>query len=78
MPGLDGPQVLVVAPIPDDGCLVGDVPVILYCANVTILSWEQCSAAYPGSVKDTMVCAAMKNGGTESCEVRWGDREVPV
>ncbi|XP_060113972.1 trypsin-like [Heteronotia binoei] len=51
------------------------VPLVLYCANVKIVSHHQCEAEYPGQVSRKMVCAAALEGGTDSCE---GDSGGPL
>ncbi|XP_015280522.1 PREDICTED: kallikrein-15-like, partial [Gekko japonicus] len=45
-----------------------DIPLVLYCANVRIISHNQCEAEYPGKVNRKMVCAAALQRGTDSCE----------
>uniref|UniRef100_A0A8C3IJB7 Peptidase S1 domain-containing protein n=1 Tax=Chrysemys picta bellii TaxID=8478 RepID=A0A8C3IJB7_CHRPI len=47
-----------------------NISIILYCTMVHIVSDEQCAANYPGHVNRNMVCAGLKGGGTDSCEVR--------
>nr|XP_028598530.1 trypsin-4-like isoform X1 [Podarcis muralis] len=51
------------------------IPLVLYCANVRIMSWEECSALYPGKLNTDMMCAAAMGGGTDSCE---GDSGGPL
>lgn len=45
-------------------------PDTLHCANISIISEASCNKDYPGRLTDTMVCAGVEGGGTDSCEVR--------
>ncbi|XP_033014592.1 trypsin-like [Lacerta agilis] len=51
------------------------IPLVLYCANVRIMYWEECAALYPGKLNSDMICAAAIEGGTDSCE---GDSGGPL
>lgn len=46
------------------------LPDTLHCANISVISAASCNKAYPGCLMDTMVCAGVEGGGTNSCEVR--------
>ncbi|KAG8521475.1 Kallikrein-15 [Galemys pyrenaicus] len=48
------------------------LPDTLHCANISVISDASCSKDYPGHLLDSMVCAGVKGGGTDSCEVRGG------
>ena len=52
------------------------LPDTLHCANISIISTASCNKDYAGCLMDTMVCAGVEGGGTDSCEVRAG-REPP-
>lgn len=47
-----------------------NLPDTLHCANISIISTASCDKDYPGRLMDTMVCAGVEGGGTDSCEVR--------
>ncbi|XP_014650797.1 PREDICTED: kallikrein-15 [Ceratotherium simum simum] len=51
------------------------LPDKLHCANISIISAASCSKDYPGCLMDTMVCAGVEGGGTNSCE---GDSGGPL
>lgn len=55
----------------------GGSPDILQKVTVPLVSKKVCneSAAYNGSVNDTMICAGLKNGGKDSCQ---GDSGGPL
>lgn len=50
-------------------------PDTLHCANISIISEASCNKDYPGRLTDTMVCAGVEGGGTDSCE---GDSGGPL
>uniref|UniRef100_A0A670JFF8 Peptidase S1 domain-containing protein n=1 Tax=Podarcis muralis TaxID=64176 RepID=A0A670JFF8_PODMU len=50
-------------------------PNILQCGNVRIISSETCSASYPNSITNGMVCAGVPEGGVDSCQ---GDSGGPL
>nr|XP_056702392.1 kallikrein-15-like [Euleptes europaea] len=52
-----------------------NIPLILYCANVRIISHNECEAEYPGKLNRKMLCADALGGGTDSCE---GDSGGPL
>lgn len=47
-----------------------NLPDTLHCANISIISDASCRKDYPGHLMNTMVCAGVEGGGTDSCEVR--------
>jgi hypothetical protein len=47
-----------------------NLPDTLHCANISIISDASCDKDYPGRIGNTMVCAGVQGGGTDSCEVR--------
>lgn len=47
-----------------------NLPDTLHCGNISVIPTTSCNEDYPGRVKDTMVCAGVEGGGTDSCEVR--------
>ncbi|KAM6222809.1 kallikrein-5-like [Rhynchocyon petersi] len=49
-------------------------PKALQCLNITVLSAEQCKAAYPGQIDQSMFCAG-DEAGRDSCQ---GDSGGPV
>ncbi|XP_055991586.1 kallikrein-15-like [Sorex fumeus] len=51
------------------------LPDTLHCANISIISDATCSKDYPGRVWNSMVCAGVEGGGTDSCE---GDSGGPL
>ncbi|XP_044526960.1 kallikrein-15-like [Gracilinanus agilis] len=51
------------------------LPDTLHCANISIIPAASCNRDYPGQVTDTMVCAGVEGGGTDSCE---GDSGGPL
>ncbi|XP_061452835.1 kallikrein-14-like [Rhineura floridana] len=51
------------------------VPAQLQCANVNIVSTEQCNRIYRGAISPNMVCAGVPQGGTDSCQ---GDSGGPL
>uniref|UniRef100_A0A7N4V415 Kallikrein related peptidase 15 n=1 Tax=Sarcophilus harrisii TaxID=9305 RepID=A0A7N4V415_SARHA len=51
------------------------LPNTLHCANISILPTTSCNTDYRGQVTDTMVCAGVEGGGTDSCE---GDSGGPL
>uniref|UniRef100_A0A9L0R6S5 Kallikrein related peptidase 15 n=1 Tax=Equus caballus TaxID=9796 RepID=A0A9L0R6S5_HORSE len=51
------------------------LPDTLHCANISVISAASCNKAYPGCLMDTMVCAGVEGGGTNSCE---GDSGGPL
>ncbi|XP_049643050.1 kallikrein-15 isoform X2 [Suncus etruscus] len=51
------------------------LPDTLHCANISIISDAECSSDYPGRLENTMVCAGVQGGGTDSCE---GDSGGPL
>lgn len=53
----------------------GDIPNILRKVTVPLVSAEACSAAYPGSITDRMLCAGLDAGGKDSCQ---GDSGGPL
>uniref|UniRef100_A0A670JGL2 Peptidase S1 domain-containing protein n=1 Tax=Podarcis muralis TaxID=64176 RepID=A0A670JGL2_PODMU len=65
-------------PIPTGGGVVfstATFPNILQCGNVRIISSETCSASYPNSITNGMVCAGVPEGGVDSCQ---GDSGGPL
>ena len=53
----------------------GEIPNILRKVTVPLVSAEACSAAYPGSITDRMLCAGLPEGGKDSCQ---GDSGGPL
>jgi len=53
----------------------GDIPNILRKVTVPFVTAEACSAAYPGSITDRMICAGFEEGGKDSCQ---GDSGGPL
>ncbi|KAM9225919.1 kallikrein-5-like isoform 1-T2 [Dugong dugon] len=51
-----------------------NLPKVLQCLNITVLSDERCRKAYPGQIDHTMFCAGDKEG-RDSCQ---GDSGGPV
>ncbi|XP_042556118.1 kallikrein-15 [Dipodomys spectabilis] len=51
------------------------LPDTLHCANISIIPDTSCNKDYPGRLRDTMVCAGVEGGGTDSCE---GDSGGPL
>ncbi|KAM5207752.1 kallikrein-15 [Hipposideros larvatus] len=51
------------------------LPDTLHCANISIISASSCKKYYPGHLMNTMVCAGVEGGGTDSCE---GDSGGPL
>ncbi|XP_023562529.1 kallikrein-15 isoform X1 [Octodon degus] len=51
------------------------MPDTLHCANISVISQASCNKDYPGHLMDTMVCATVEGGGTDSCE---GDSGGPL
>ncbi|XP_006868439.1 PREDICTED: kallikrein-15 [Chrysochloris asiatica] len=52
------------------------LPDTLHCANISIISTASCNKDYPGRLmKNSMVCAGVEGGGTDSCE---GDSGGPL
>ncbi|XP_025869855.2 kallikrein-11 isoform X1 [Vulpes vulpes] len=51
------------------------LPHTLRCANITIISHEECEKAYPGNITNTMVCASVLESGKDSCQ---GDSGGPL
>lgn len=50
-------------------------PYNLQCADVPLLSTQECENAYPGQITSTMLCAGFPEGGKDACQVRadaWG------
>uniref|UniRef100_A0A8C5WVA4 Peptidase S1 domain-containing protein n=1 Tax=Laticauda laticaudata TaxID=8630 RepID=A0A8C5WVA4_LATLA len=50
-------------------------PDFLQCLYAPILSDEECKAAYPGQISESMVCIGYLEGGKDSCQ---GDSGGPV
>ncbi|OBS74127.1 hypothetical protein A6R68_15334 [Neotoma lepida] len=48
-------------------------PKTLQCANIELRSDEECRQVYPGKITANMLCAGTKEGGKDSCEVRYGE-----
>ena len=46
------------------------LPDTLHCGNISVISTASCNKDYPGCLLNTMVCAGVEGGGTDSCEVR--------
>ncbi|KAM9226261.1 kallikrein-15 [Dugong dugon] len=44
------------------------LPDTLHCANISIISTESCNREYPGRLRNSVVCAGVEGGGTDSCE----------
>ena len=53
----------------------GEIPNILRKVTVPFVSAETCSAAYPDSITDRMLCAGLEEGGKDSCQ---GDSGGPL
>jgi len=53
----------------------GEIPNVLRKVTVPLVSAEACSAAYPGSITDRMLCAGLEAGGKDSCQ---GDSGGPL
>lgn len=53
----------------------GEIPNILRKVTVPLVSAKACSAAYPGSITDRMICAGLPEGGKDSCQ---GDSGGPL
>ena len=53
----------------------GQIPNVLRKVTVPLVSPEACSAAYPGSITDQMICAGLAAGGKDSCQ---GDSGGPL
>jgi len=53
----------------------GEIPNVLRKVTVPFVSAETCSAAYPGSITDRMLCAGLEEGGKDSCQ---GDSGGPL
>lgn len=53
----------------------GEIPNVLRKVTVPLVSAEACSAAYPGSITDRMICAGLDAGGKDSCQ---GDSGGPL
>lgn len=64
-PGMPHSPMSTVVPL-----LSVSLPDTLHCANISIISDAECSSDYPGRLENTMVCAGVQGGGTDSCEVR--------
>ncbi|XP_061452834.1 kallikrein-14-like [Rhineura floridana] len=52
-----------------------EFPDILQCARVYTMSNEECNQAYPNSITENMMCAAVSGGGVDSCQ---GDSGGPL
>ena len=53
----------------------GEIPNVLRKVTVPLVSAKACSAAYPGSITDRMICAGLEAGGKDSCQ---GDSGGPL
>ena len=53
----------------------GQIPNVLRKVTVPLVPAEVCSAAYPGSITDQMLCAGLDEGGKDSCQ---GDSGGPL
>jgi len=53
----------------------GEIPNILRKVTVPLVTSKACSAAYPGSITDRMLCAGLAAGGKDSCQ---GDSGGPL
>ncbi len=53
----------------------GTIPNVLRKVTVPMVPAETCSAAYPGSITDRMICAGLDAGGKDSCQ---GDSGGPL
>ena len=53
----------------------GTAPDFLQKVTVPFVSTDRCSAAYPGSITDRMICAGLDAGGMDSCQ---GDSGGPL
>lgn len=40
----------------------------LHYAAVALISWEHCQRVYGNHLKDSMLCAGVKNGGKDACQ----------
>ncbi|XP_006038596.1 anionic trypsin-1-like [Alligator sinensis] len=50
-------------------------PYNLQCADVPLLSTQECENAYPGQITSTMLCAGFPEGGKDACQ---GDSGGPL
>ncbi|XP_053123545.1 kallikrein-11-like [Hemicordylus capensis] len=50
-------------------------PGVLHCGNITTLSDQECVAVYPKVLRDHMLCATVRSGGSDSCQ---GDPGSPL
>lgn len=53
----------------------GEIPNVLRKVTVPFVDAKGCSAAYPGSITDRMICAGFPEGGKDSCQ---GDSGGPL
>ncbi|MDA8244213.1 MAG: serine protease [Elusimicrobia bacterium] len=53
----------------------GEIPNVLRKVTVPLVPAEACSASYPGSITDRMLCAGLPEGGKDSCQ---GDSGGPL
>ncbi len=53
----------------------GTIPNVLRKVTVPSVTADACSAAYPGSITDQMICAGLAGGGKDSCQ---GDSGGPL
>ncbi len=53
----------------------GTIPNVLRKVTVPLVAADACSAAYPGSITDRMLCAGLAEGGKDSCQ---GDSGGPL
>jgi secreted trypsin-like serine protease len=53
----------------------GQIPNVLRKVTVPLVPADVCSAAYPGSITDRMICAGLDAGGKDSCQ---GDSGGPL